>query len=66
MKTADKLVAHCDGDKKAAAAWLGIHEETLRLWLRDGIPLAKAIEVETRSNGVVKAEEVLREARQAA
>ena len=65
LKAADRLVKHY-GDKKATAKALSVHEETIRLWLRDGIPLAKAIEVETRSAGVVTAEEILREARQAA
>jgi hypothetical protein len=33
--------------------------------LRDGIPLEKALWVETRSGGVVRGEDVLREARKA-
>ena len=65
MRAAEKLVRHY-GDKRAAAQKLGIHEETLRLWLRDGIPLAKAIGVEERCGGVVTAERILREAKAAA
>jgi hypothetical protein len=65
MKAAEKLIAHF-GDKRAVATALDVHEETVRLWLRDGIPLGKAIEVETRSKGVVTAEEILEEAKAAA
>ena len=65
MRAADKLVDHFKGKREAADA-LGIHEETLRLWLRDGIPLAKAIEVEQKSKRVVTAEQILRAARQTA
>ena len=65
MRAAEKLVSHY-GDKRAVADALDVHEETIRLWLRDGIPLAKAIDVETRSKGVVTAEEILREAKEAA
>lgn len=65
MRAAEKLIAHY-GDKRAVASALDVHEETVRLWLRDGIPLAKAIDVETRSGGIVTAEEVLREAKAAA
>ena len=62
---AQKLVKHFRSKKLAAEA-LNIHRETFRLWLRDGIPLAKALDVERNSGGAVKAEEVLRDARQAA
>jgi hypothetical protein len=65
MRAAEKLIEHF-GDKRAVAAALDVHEETVRLWLRDGIPLGKAIDVETRSKGIVTAEEILREAKAAA
>ncbi len=65
MRAAERLINHY-GDKRAAATALGVHEETLRLWLRDGIPLAKAIDIETRSGGIVTAEQVLEEAKAAA
>lgn len=65
MKAAEKLVKHY-GDKRTTALALDVHEETLRLWLRDGIPLAKAIEVERRSSGIVTAEQILREAKRVA
>ena len=61
-KSARKLVHHFGGKRLTADA-LAIHEETLRLWLRDGIPLARAIEIERRTAGVVRAEDILREAR---
>lgn len=65
MKTTDRLVEHFGGKAEACAA-LGINPETLRLWLRDGIPLARALFVEEKTGGTIKAESVLKEARQAA
>ncbi len=65
MRAAEKLVQHYGG-KQAVALALDVHEETIRLWLRDGIPLASAIKVEERSGGVVTAEQILREAKAAA
>lgn len=62
MKLAEKLVTHYGGRAQAAAA-INVNKETIRLWLRDGIPLERALDVEEKSKGVVKAEEVLREAR---
>ena len=55
-----RLVDHYGGKQEAAKA-LEVNPETIRLWLRDGIPLAKAIEVERDSRGVVTAEEILRD-----
>lgn len=62
---AQRLVAHFNGKKETAEA-LQIHEETLRLWLRDGIPLARALDVERRCEGIVSADEILQAARTAA
>lgn len=65
MKTAEKLIEHF-GSKDAAIAALEINPETLRLWLRDGIPLARALFVEQKTSGAIKAEEILSEARKVA
>ena len=65
MTAAEKLAKHY-GDRFKAAAALKINKETFRLWLHRGIPLAKAIEVEKGSGGVVTAEQILREHKQAA
>jgi len=65
MTAAEKLAQHY-GDRFKAAAALKINKETFRLWLRDGIPLAKAVWVETASGGIVKAEQILRECKQQA
>ena len=64
-KATDKLLKRY-GNKKAIAEAMNVHEETVRLWLRDGIPLSKAIDVERDSEGAVTAEEILREAKAAA
>jgi DNA-binding transcriptional regulator YdaS (Cro superfamily) len=66
MKATEKLLDHYNGDKKRAAKSLGVNPETLRLWLRDGIPLERALFIEEKTDRAVTAEEVLREARQAA
>jgi len=60
-RLADRLIRHFGGREKAAEA-LGVVGETLRLWKRDGIPLARAVEIEKRSGGIVTASEVLKEA----
>jgi hypothetical protein len=62
MTAAEKLAQHY-GDRFKAAVALKMNKETFRLWLRDGIPLAKAVEVEKDSGGVVTAEEILQEAK---
>ena len=59
---ADRLVLHYGGRQKAADA-LGVTGETIRLWRRDGIPVASALDVEQKSGGIVRAEEILAEAR---
>jgi len=63
--TARKLVDHFGGIRQTADAF-GLHRETVRLWLTRGIPLDRSIEAEQLSKGVVTAEEVLSEAKQAA
>lgn len=65
MSCAQKLVDHFGGKDEVCAA-LEINPETLRLWLRDGIPLARALYVERETDGGVTADEILREAREAA
>lgn len=65
MSCAETLVKHF-GDKDETCRALDINPETLRLWLRDGIPLGKALYVEQKSEGAVRAEEVVSEARAAA
>lgn len=62
---ASKLVKHF-GDKTATAKAFGCHEETVRLWLRDGIPLNRSIEAERLSKGAVTAEQILAAAKKAA
>jgi len=65
MTSAEKLAQHY-GDRFKAAAALKINKETFRLWLRDGIPLSKAVWVETKTGGIIKAEQILREHKQQA
>lgn len=72
MKTAERLVKHFGGDEKPsiarrrAAKALKMNPETLRLWLRDGIPLERALYVEEKTGGRITADEILQEARQSA
>jgi len=63
---AKKLVAHFGDSRSEAARVMRKSTETIRLWLKDGIPMASAIEVETRSGGAVTAEEILADARRIA
>lgn len=65
MKTADKLVEHFGGAKETIEA-LDINRETLRLWLRDGIPLTRALHIEEVTRNAITADEILKEAREAA
>ena len=58
--TAQKLVSHFGGIRQTAEAF-GLHRETVRLWLERGLPLDRVIEIEERSEGVVTAEEIIRE-----
>jgi hypothetical protein len=62
MSCAQQLVDHFNGRRETADA-LDVSTETIRLWLRDGIPLEKALFVETHTRGAVRAEDILREAR---
>jgi hypothetical protein len=62
MSCAEKLVAHFKGRKQAAEA-MGRTTETIRLWLRDGIPLECALDVESATRKAVRAEDILHEAR---
>lgn len=57
---ARRLVDHFGSRRKAASA-LEVTPETIRLWLKRGIPLESCIEVEKRSRGIVTAEEILRD-----
>ncbi len=60
-----RLIDHFGGRGRAAQA-LGRTGEAMRLWLRDGIPMSQAIDVEMKSKGLVTAEEVLRETKKMA
>ena len=68
-KSTDRLIKHF-GTRRAAilkiSEALEVHEETVRLWFVDGIPLSRAIDIERGSGGVVTAEQILREAKAAA
>lgn len=64
-KTAQKLVDHFGGKAHTAEA-MKVSGETVRLWLRDGLPLHRAIDFEQKSGGAVTAEEILKEAKAAA
>ena len=61
---AEVLVKHYGGRQETADA-LDVTRETIRLWLRDGIPLERAIDIERASKGLVTAERILREAKRA-
>lgn len=63
MKTAQKLVTHY-GSRKLAAQVLGVSVETIRLWLKNGIPPASALDVEHITNRLVTAEDIIQEERQ--
>ena len=63
--TAQKLVNHFGGKGQTAEA-MNVSGETVRLWLRDGLPLHRAIDFEQRSGGAVTAEEILKETKEAA
>jgi len=60
--TGQRLIAHFGGREKAARA-LDVVGETIRLWRINGIPLDRALEIETKTGGAIKAEEILQEAR---
>jgi transposase len=63
MNTAQRLVTHY-GSRRLAAEVLGVSVETIRLWLKNGIPPGSALDVEHRTNRLVTAEEVIDEERQ--
>jgi hypothetical protein len=60
-----RLIAYYGSIEETAKA-LNCHKETLRLWLRDGIPLGKSLFVEEKTKGSIKAEDIIRDARAAA
>lgn len=62
-----RLMARFGRSRAAAAAHFGISLEAIRLWLENGIPSGRALEVEEATRGSkfqVKAVDVLRYARQ--
>lgn len=59
---AKRLIDHFGGRSQAARA-MGRSTETIRLWLKNGIPVAQAIEVEQKSEGLVTAEAILEDAK---
>lgn len=54
------------GSRKTAAEALKVTTETIRLWLKNGIPLDRAIFIEKKTQGFVTAEEILRHAKKIA
>lgn len=66
MKVLDRLIQHFGGKLETCIALDNIHPETLRLWEKNGIPLSKALWLEEKTGGAIKAEQVLKEAREAA
>jgi hypothetical protein len=66
MSPQQRLYAYYGGSREAAADALGVSRETIRLWLRDGIPLKNAHRIEKKTQGFVTAEEILRHAKKAA
>lgn len=68
-KTAKRLVKHFAGSlsdapaRRKTAEALQVHQETIRLWLHNGIPLERALWVEQKTGGAITADEILREAR---
>jgi hypothetical protein len=63
MNVAQQLVEHFGGVDQTAQT-LNINRETLRLWLRDGIPPKRWLEIEKRTSGAITADQLLEEARQ--
>lgn len=66
MNPQQRLYAYYGGSRKTAAESLNVTTETIRLWLKKGIPLNQAIYVEKKTQGFVTAEEILRHAKKAA
>lgn len=65
MTCAKRLVEHFNGRKEAAEG-MKVSAETIRLWLRDGIPLERAVDVENATGGIISGEDILREVREKA
>lgn len=59
MSPQQRLYAYYGGSKKSAADAFKVHQETIRLWLKRGIPLERAHLVEKTTQGFVKADEIL-------
>jgi hypothetical protein len=66
MSPQQRLYAYYGGNKKTAAAALDVTTETIRLWLKKGIPLDRSIWIEKKTQGFVTAEEILRHAKKKA
>lgn len=66
MTPQQRLYAYYGGSKRTAANAIGVTTETIRLWLKNGIPLDRSIEIERKTQGFVTAEEILRHAKKAA
>ena len=60
MNTSTKLLAHY-GTVLSIARAFEVSRETARLWLRDGIPLRRAHQVEDLTGGKIKAAAILKE-----
>lgn len=60
MSPQQRLYAYYGGSKKTAAEAFGVHEETIRLWLKKGIPLERGPLVEKKTQGFVTADEIWR------
>jgi hypothetical protein len=63
MTPQQRLYAYYGGSKKTAAAALKVTDETIRLWLKKGIPVTRAVFVEKKTQGFVTADEIFRHAR---
>jgi hypothetical protein len=66
MSPQQRLYAYYGGSRRTAAEGLKVTTETIRLWLKKGIPLERALYVEKKTHGFVTAEEILRHAKKAA
>lgn len=55
---ATRLIKHFGGKRETAKVF-GCDEETVRLWLKRGIPLIRAIDAEHLSRRAVTAEQIL-------
>lgn len=61
-QVAKRVIEHFGGPGKTADAF-EVSTEAIRLWRKKGIPLDRSLEVEERTDGAVKAEDILAEAR---